>query len=65
MRVLAIEALLIVLVGLRFVPSSLSVKWKRLEQRPIVLAVYLLGFGIAVTLILVTHHTRFQPPVLR
>jgi hypothetical protein len=65
MRVLAIMALLIVLIGLRFVPSSLSVKWKRLEQRPIVVAVYLLGFALAVTLILVTHHARFQPPVLQ
>ena len=66
MRVLAIEALLIVLVGLRFVPSALSVKWKRLEQRPIVLAVYLLGCALAVTVIVVTHHFRFpQPPVLQ
>ena len=65
MRVLAIEALLIVLVGLRFVPSALSVKWKRLEQRPIALAVYVLAFALAVTAILVTHHARFQPPILR
>ena len=66
MRVLAIMVLLIVLIGFRFVPSPLSVKWKRLEQRPIVLAVYLLACALAVTVIVVTHHFRFpQPPVLR
>ena len=66
MRVLAIEVLLIVLIGLRFVPSALSVKWKRLEQKPTALAVYLLAFALAVTVIVVTHHARFpQPPILR
>ena len=66
MGVLAIYALIIAMVGLRFVPSALSVKWKRLEQRPTAVAVYLLAFILAVTLILVTHHARFpQPPILR
>lgn len=66
MGVLAIEALLIVLIGLRFVPTPLSVKWKRLEQRPTAVAVYLLAVALAVTVILVTHHAIFpQSPILR
>ena len=66
MIALAIQALIIVLIGLRFVPSALSIKWKRLEQRPTAVAVYLLAFALAVTVILVTHHARgFRPPILR